>query len=72
MDKCTFARPGTYGHECGADAVVIAVFPSELTRSGEVLMGRCEECREIKGGENADLLRWAPLTQRRPNDWKCL
>ena len=40
--RCSFAFPGTYGHECGDTATVVAVFPSERTKSGFYFGGRCD------------------------------
>ena len=59
--RCGFAYPGTYGHECGAPAVEVFVFHSELTRDGQFFTGRCEECAKIRGGENSGLVRREPL-----------
>ena len=50
---CTFAAPGTYGHECGRKAVFVRSRPSEHTASGIFYARRCGECANIKGGENS-------------------
>ena len=55
--KCSFAFPGTYGHECGAPAVTVFVKATKCTHNGEYYAGRCQSCANIKGGENADVLR---------------
>jgi len=67
---CSFApHSGTYGHECGAPAVMIAVQGgSKLTHSGLFYTGRCAKCAQIKGGENARTLRLEPITDQ-VNDW---
>ena len=54
VDRCTFAWPGTYGHECGKPAVAVAVeHGCEQWENGIYYAGRCKECAAIKGGENA-------------------
>jgi len=61
IERCTFAHSGTYGHECGAPAVKVAVeenVPPNTGLNSEwfggiFYAGRCERCAEIKGGENA-------------------
>ena len=69
--RCSFAMPGTYGHECGAVAVKVAVKPSKLTKSGEFFAGRCAECATFKGGENTGVIRWEALDpENQINDWK--
>ncbi len=66
MRKCSFAFPGTYGHECGQPATSVAVFvsrpstnsiPATMTKSGLFYSGRCPECAKLKGGENSGMLR---------------
>ena len=54
-DHCTFAYPGTYGHECGEPSVFVGVKQSKYTRDGIYFAGRCAACREIKGFENTGL-----------------
>ncbi len=75
--KCSFAFPGTYGHECGQPAVKVAVFvskpsensiPAYMTRSGLFYTGRCEACLKLKGGENTGMLRLEPVADQ-VNDW---
>jgi hypothetical protein len=66
---CSFAMSGTYGHECGAPAVVIAVKRNcKLTHSGVFYTGRCAGCMAIKGGENADIVEYQPISGQ-VNDW---
>lgn len=55
--KCGFAMSGTYGHECGNPATLVAVKASKLTTDGLFFTGRCEKCAKIRGGENAGNLR---------------
>lgn len=59
--KCSFACPGTFGHECGAPAVTVAVFANQSvnarTKDGLFFTGRCAKCLGIRGGENKGLLR---------------
>lgn len=65
---CSFAYAGTFGHECGAPAVTVAVKASKLTHSGMFFTGRCAECAKIKGGENAGIIRMEPVAEQ-TNDW---
>ena len=61
VERCTFAWSGTYGHECGAPAVKVAVETGVAKHEGLgtewvdgiYYAGRCEKCAAIKGGENA-------------------
>jgi len=67
--KCSFAHAGTYGHECGRPATLIAVKDATVGYTGAVSWmpvpkpgdtyqtGRCDECAKIKGGENRGLIR---------------
>ena len=69
--KCSFAFPGTYGHECGRPATHVAVKKSNDTVSGLFFAGRCAECLAIKGGENSDNIRVEPLNEAtHRNYWK--
>lgn len=68
MTHCSFAFPGTLGHECGRPAIVYAVKSSKSTRSGLYYGGRCEECAKISGGENSDAIRFEPINNQ-VNDW---
>ncbi len=68
--RCGFAYPGTYGHECGAPAVCVAVSKSDSTKSGLFYGGRCAECRDVKcGPDNAGVIRFEPVNGQR-NEWK--
>ncbi len=59
--KCSFAFPGTYGHECGRPAVVAGGRTSDMTTSGTYWAARCTECQGHKGGENTGIAAWEPL-----------
>lgn len=59
--RCTFAWPGTYGHECGKPATLTAAAPSEYTVDGIFWARRCASCAAIKGGENAGLSSFVPF-----------
>lgn len=68
--RCSFAYPGTYGHECGSPAVCVAVKRSERTRDGLFYSGRCAVCREAKAGDdNHGIIRWEDVGGQR-NLWK--
>ncbi len=69
--SCGFAWPGTYGHECGAPAVLVGKIKSDTTRTGIYFARRCEACAAIKGGENAGLFgieKYDPAAH--VNQWK--
>lgn len=70
--RCGYAYPGTYGHECGAPAVCVAVKKSDLTRSGLFYSGRCAECRDATAGDdNRRILRFEPVNETaQVNEWK--
>lgn len=53
MTNCTFAFPGTYGHECGAPATKVGIQASTKTKNGVYFARRCEACAKRKGGENS-------------------
>lgn len=64
VERCGFAYSGTYGHECGAPAVKVAVFHLGKQDGGNgrwdgdvFYSGRCESCATIKGGENAGAVK---------------
>jgi hypothetical protein len=59
--KCTYAFPGTYGHECGKPATLVGARPSELTRDGVYYARRCPECATYTGRDNAGIREWAQL-----------
>ena len=72
MRTCGFAPAGTWGHECGRPAVVVAVFKTDdlnPTESGFFYVGRCADCSKIKHGENAGILRLEPEAGK-VNKWK--
>lgn len=59
--SCSFAAPGTYGHECGARATLVGAQPSDITKGGIYYARRCAECAQIKGGENAGITQFVPF-----------
>ena len=66
---CSWAWPGSYGHECGDPACSVAVFPSTLTTSGLFFAARCALHAKETGGENSDAIRIEPLGGQ-VNVWK--
>ena len=69
--NCTFAHPGTFGHECGTPAVSVAVQTSDLTVGGIYYARRCVECAQIKGGENAGTIRFERFNpETHQNAWR--
>ncbi len=69
-ELCSFAFPGTYGHECGAPATLVGSKPTRMTHSGIYYARRCANCASIKGGENTGLSNWEPLdSSKHVNDW---
>lgn len=68
ITQCSFAWPGTYGHECSQPAIKVAVFQAKKTRNGLFFTGRCEKCAAIKGGENSGLIRFEALASQ-ANEW---
>ncbi len=74
---CSFSYPGTFNHECGAIAVIVAVkvskpttalYPPMQTKSGLFYSGRCAECAKEKGGDNGGVIRWEPVKGQK-NEW---
>jgi hypothetical protein len=63
--RCTFAPAGTYGHECGKPATHVGLFSSDVTQSGIFYGRRCEDCQQIRGGENNGVLKWERLDAAR-------
>lgn len=59
--SCGFAYPGTYGHECGAKAILAGSRKSDLTKSGIYWAKRCASCAAEKGGENAGITNFVPF-----------
>jgi len=69
--KCTFAPPGTNGHECGRVAVTVGLSKSVLTKSGIFYSYRCKECASISGGENTKIFYWEDYDPAKHiNFWK--
>lgn len=62
---------GTYGHECGATATLVAVRDNcKLTHDGMYYARRCESCAKIRGGENAGTLRFESFdSAKHVNNW---
>lgn len=62
MSACTFAYPGTYGHECGAPATLAQSRPSEYTANGIYWARRCPSCAQARGGDNEGMTptAWIP------------
>lgn len=67
--SCSFAYPGTYGHECGAPSTTVAVKLSDSTAGGLFFSGRCESCRTARGQDNDGIVRFEPVSGQR-NTWK--
>lgn len=69
--RCTYAYPGTYGHECGRPAVFAGVKASEYTANGLYFAHRCAECRDATGRDNCGIRTWEPLDQtKHRNVWR--
>ena len=70
-NRCSYAFPGTYGHECGREGVTVAVLPSERTRSGLYYAARCASCRDQTGRDNWGVLRFEdPGQPHQTNEWR--
>jgi len=68
---CTFAWPGTYGHECGQPATLVGVAPSKMTTDGIFYARRCAKCAQIIGGENTGVRGFWPYDPAlHVNKWK--
>jgi len=69
--RCSFAWPGTFGHECGAPAVLVGQRPSKHTKNGVFYAFRCASCAKFKGGENRDYPSFVPIDPAvHRNEWK--
>lgn len=66
--ECGFAEKGTYGHECGKPAVIVAVKKSELTVDGLFYTGRCANHSQRKDGEGEGIIRLEPFNGQ-TNKW---
>ena len=55
---CSFAFPGTFGHECGSPATKVGIQESTVTKNGVFYARRCNVCATYKGGENAGTQKW--------------
>lgn len=58
--RCTYAYPGTYGHECGKPATLAGTKAREYTRNGVYHALRCAECAEQTGRDNWGIRQWVP------------
>lgn len=71
LPNCSFAFAGTYGHECGKPATVVAVRKTDMTKSGIFYARRCDDCAKISGGENNGTLRFEAFdADKHQNHWK--
>ncbi len=69
--KCTFAFPGTYGHECGKPATLASKRESGTTKNGIFWALRCDSCAKIKGGENRDFDSFEAINEtKHRNVWR--
>lgn len=70
-ERCSFAFPGTYGHECGKPATIVGIKPSESTTNGVFYSRRCAECAKEHGGDNLGIKSWEPYDpEKHVNQWK--
>ena len=68
---CSFAFPGTYGHECGSAATMVGIGRTDLTKDGIYYARRCDKCATHKGGENTGITQWQRYdTEKHVNNWK--
>ncbi len=68
---CSFAFPGTYGHECGSPAVKVGVRTCKETKDGIYYARRCAVCATHKGGENAGISSFITYDQAvHVNQWR--
>lgn len=73
VTTCSFAHEGTYGHECGKPATLVAVIQCEpgsygMTKTGVYFGGRCADHAHTKGRDNARCIRVEPLNGH-VNEW---
>lgn len=69
-NRCTYAYPGTYGHECGRPATLAASRPSEHTANGIYWAARCADCSKLGGQDNRGLRGFVPYDPvKHANDW---
>lgn len=69
--SCSFAYPGTYGHECGKRATLVGPRKSDLTVSGIYWVRRCPDCATIHGGENIGVGPFVPFNPAlHRNEWR--
>lgn len=71
VTRCTFARLGTFGHECDKPALFVRASSSTRTVSGWFYAGRCADCAHITGGENIGTTMPEPLDPSQHfNEWR--
>ena len=69
--QCSFAWPGTYGHECNAPASVVGFKKSNLTKDSIFYARRCPACAEHEGCDNADIYHWETFDpEKHINQWR--
>jgi hypothetical protein len=69
--RCSFAYPGTYGHECGRPAVLTGQRASKYTRTGIYYAHRCAECSTARGHDNQGIAAFVPLDpMQHVNVWR--
>lgn len=69
--RCSFAYPGTYGHECGRPAVLTGQRASKHTANGVYFAHRCAECSKAYGIDNQGISAFVPLDPaRHVNVWR--
>lgn len=66
---CSYAPPGTYGHECGRPAALMRARASTLTRSGWFYAARCDRCAYLNGPDNAGTTSPEPLMAEHFNEF---
>ena len=68
--KCSYAYPGTYGHECGKPATLSGWRASAHTANGIYFAHRCAECSKARGVDNRGIGAWVPLDpEKHANVW---
>jgi hypothetical protein len=69
--QCTYAYPGTYGHECGRTALFAALMSSKLTKSGIYFGRRCLEHKDSIEPYDSPVIRVESFDEAKHiNDWK--
>ena len=71
QQRCSFAYPGTYGHDCGRPATLAGSRDSEHTVSGVYWAPRCESCAAEHGGDNRGVTEWVTFDANlHRNEWR--